>query len=81
MQGLATALGYQGNNKRCDALGYVLQGDAGSCEVDRHHLCVVAGHLQPFMDMIVFASLGLFQQENAPCYPGSISQTGIKVSI
>lgn len=31
MQGLANALGYLVNNKRCDAL----QGDVGSCEVDR----------------------------------------------
>lgn len=30
MQGPANALGYLGNNKRCDALGCV-----GSCEVDR----------------------------------------------
>lgn len=73
MQGLANALGYLGNNNRCDALGYVLLGDVGSCEVDRHHLCVVAGHLRPFMELIVLDSLGLFQQENAPCYEVSIS--------
>lgn len=35
MQGLANALGCLENNKRCDAQGDVLQGDVGSCEVDR----------------------------------------------
>lgn len=35
MQGLANALGYLGNNVWCDAVGCVLQGDVGSCEVDR----------------------------------------------
>lgn len=73
MQGLGNAPGYLWNNRRRAALGCVLQGDVGSCEVDRHHLCVVAGHLQPFIELIVPDSLGLFQQENAPCYPVSIS--------
>lgn len=32
------------------------------------NLSIVADHLQPLMERIIPDSLGLFQQENAPCY-------------